>query len=91
MAEGHGPTSERFRKASEERLLQAYVDTGITATVVGGTLEERLEQMLDHLGLAPVMPVPMAAAMATQQRSARFDAVPLEGDNPQTGKKIQTR
>ncbi|MGK6353498.1 ATP/GTP-binding protein [Parapedobacter sp. DT-150] len=78
VADGHRPTSERFRRASEERLLQAYADTGIAATVVGGTLEERLEQLLDHLGLRPVVPVPEAAARAVRQRSARFDAVPLE-------------
>lgn len=78
VADGHRPTSERFRYASEERLLQAYSDTGITATVVGGTLEQRLANLLGHLGLSPVVPVHTAAAMAIQQRSTQFDAVPME-------------
>ena len=78
VADGHRPTSERFRNASEERLLQAYADTGITATVVGGTLEERVAQLLHHLSLPAVMPISEAAALAIRQRSMQFDAVPME-------------
>ncbi|RQP15258.1 MAG: ATP/GTP-binding protein [Parapedobacter sp.] len=78
VADGHRPTSERFRRASEERLLQAYSDCGIAATVVRGTLEERLEQLLGHLGLRPVMPVDKAAELADRYRGIRFDSVALE-------------
>ena len=78
VADGHRPTSERFRRASEERLLQAYADCGIAAVVVSGTLEDRLEQLLGHLDLPPVMPIAKAAGLAGRYRSNRFDAVPLE-------------
>ena len=78
VADGHRPTSERFRRASEERLLQAYTDCGIAVNVVSGTLEARLEQLLGHLGIRPVMPVAEAAALAIRGRQAKFDSVPLE-------------
>lgn len=78
VADGHRPTSERFRRASEERLLQAYTDCGIVATVVSGTLESRLEQLIGHLGLVPVMPIAKAAELASRYRSLMFDSVALE-------------
>ena len=78
VADGHRPTSERFRRASEERLLQAYTDCGIAVTVVSGSLEARLEQLLGHLGLTPVIPLDRAAALAVRSRRIQFDAVPLE-------------
>lgn len=84
VADGHRPTSERFREASEERLLQAYADTDITATVVGGTLEERVAQLLQHLSLPAVMPISEAAALAIRQRRVQFDAVPMEKQKTQT-------
>lgn len=78
VADGHRPTSERFCMASEGRLLQAYDALGIEATIVTGTLEARLEQLLGHLGIAPIIPIAQAAALATDRRRTGFDAVPLE-------------
>ncbi len=78
VADGHRPTSERFRMASEARLLEAYHELGIEAIPIGGTLEARLEQLLHHLGMTPAIPIAQAAALATGQRKRTFDAVPLE-------------
>jgi len=78
VADGHRPTSNRFREASEQRLLQTYDELGIRPITVNGSLEERLEQLLQHLGLPVVIPVHQAATRAVHVCRHRFDTVPLE-------------
>jgi hypothetical protein len=64
-ADGHRPVSERFRERSDHLLRTTLAALGIPCIVVGGTLEHRVERVVDELGLPRVTSV--AAAVATAQ------------------------
>ncbi|PRD54706.1 ATP/GTP-binding protein [Sphingobacterium gobiense] len=78
VSDGHRPTSERFREASEQLLLQTYDEMGIVPTIVSGNLDVRLSTIIDHLALSPVMPLEAAIRHAEDLRKKKFDSVVLE-------------
>lgn len=78
VADGHRPTSERFREASEKRLVQLYTELGITPVHLSGSIEERLVQALDLLQIDPVFPIDYCIRHAGLQRRAHFDSIQLE-------------
>ena len=78
VADGHRPTSERFRDASEKRLLKLYTELGIKPIHLSGSLEERLDQALNLLKIAPVFPIDYCIRHAALQCRKHFDSVQLE-------------
>ena len=64
VEDGHRPVSERFRERSDMMLRSTLGALGIPCIVVGGTLEYRLERIVDELGLPRVTSVVAAVAAA---------------------------
>lgn len=79
--DGHRPVSDSFRKQSEELLLNTYQELGITVFQAGGSMTERLEQIVTHLHLKPVMPINDAIQNAEIIRTNKFDYIKLEKSN----------
>ncbi|ERJ60889.1 hypothetical protein M472_19220 [Sphingobacterium paucimobilis HER1398] len=78
VADGHRPTSERFRTESEKRLLATYMEMGIQPIVLSGSIEERLSKALQILDITPQHPIAYYIDHSTQERRERFDQVHLE-------------
>src|SRR5690606_32711410 len=78
VEDGHRPTSERFRKVSEERLLACYNELNISPIIVSGTMCERLSHMLNHLNLEPLISLDLATHQAIELKNRNFDAITLE-------------
>ncbi|WP_140937597.1 ATP/GTP-binding protein [Sphingobacterium lumbrici] len=78
VADGHRPTSERFRTESESRLLQTYEQMGIAPLIVSGALEQRLTKILEVLQIDPLYPIDYCIRHAVLQRREQFDRVHLE-------------
>jgi hypothetical protein len=68
--DGHRPVNERFRRLADEGIAAAIDELGIPRHVVGGTLPERLNQIVDLFGFAPVMTVEEAIERAQQEYRA---------------------
>jgi hypothetical protein len=68
--DGHRPVNERFRRLADEGIAQAIDELGIPRHVVGGTLPERLNRIVDIFGFAPVMTVEEAIERAQQEYRA---------------------
>jgi len=72
VADGHRPVSERFRALSDELLLSTLQEYEIPYHVVGGTIPERLERIVEIFGFTPVMTIDEALA-ATAVDLAKLD------------------
>ena len=65
--DGHRPVSEKFRKASDDLLLETLDELGIPYHVVGGPIAERVTKVIDIFGLPTVMPVDEAIEIALER------------------------
>lgn len=81
VADGHRPTSERFRQESERRLLQTYKDMQIRPYIIHGTVEERLAHILDTLHIEPLYSLKDCIAKSVEIRTHTFDRIRLEDQN----------
>jgi nicotinamide riboside kinase len=77
-ADGHRPVSERFRTLSDELLIEALDELGVPYHVVGGTVRERIDKIVDIFGLPLVMPLDEAIDIA--QERVRTATEILEAD-----------
>jgi hypothetical protein len=68
--DGHRPVNERFRRLADEGIAAAIDELGIPRHVVGGTLPERLNKIVDLFGFAPVMTVDEAIDGAREEYRA---------------------
>lgn len=68
--DGHRPVNERFRTLADESIAQNIDALGIPRHVVGGTLPERLERIVEIFGFAPVTDVDKAIALAEDEYKA---------------------
>lgn len=64
VEDGHRPVNEKFRKLAEELLLKTVRDLGIPVHIVGGSIPERLEKIVDIFGFTPVMSIEEAISRA---------------------------
>jgi len=64
VEDGHRPVSERFRSLSDELLLKTLTDLDIKYTIVGGSIEERLEKIVKIFGFKKQMLFDEALALA---------------------------
>jgi len=76
--DGHRPVSEKFRRLSDELLIQTLDELGIPYHVVGGSVPERLERIIEIFGFPLVVPIDEAIARA--EVKVRADIEVLEKD-----------
>ncbi|MET7801824.1 ATP/GTP-binding protein [Streptomyces decoyicus] len=62
--DGHRPVSEKFRRLSDELLIQSLKELDIPFHVVGGSIPERLEKIIDIFDLPVVVPIEEAIEIA---------------------------
>jgi nicotinamide riboside kinase len=67
VADGHRPVSERFRELCDDLLTSTLEEYEIPYHVVGGTIPERLQRILDLFGFTPVMTVDQALALTAAE------------------------
>jgi hypothetical protein len=76
--DGHRPVSERFRRLSDDLLVEALEEIGLPYYVVGGSVRERLEKVVDIFGFSVVVPLDEAIDIARER--VRQDRESLEAD-----------
>lgn len=80
VADGHRPVNERFRTLADE-MIQDQVDAlGIPTFTAGGTVEDRLLAITDHLDLPRVIDLDEAVARARADYAAIDTRSELERD-----------
>lgn len=77
-ADGHRPVSEHFRRLSDELLIRTLQEMQIPYHVVGGSIKQRLEKIIQLCELPVVRPLDEAIEMALGQ--VRQDIEVLEAD-----------
>jgi len=72
--DGHRPVSEPFRLLSDRLLIETLDEIGVPYHVVGGSVHERIEKILQIHRLPLVVPIDEAIALA-QERVSQATAV----------------
>lgn len=62
--DGHRPVSEKFRRLSDQLLVEVLEEIGLPYHIVGGTIPERLERVIDIFDLPVVVPIDEAIEIA---------------------------
>lgn len=70
VEDGHRPVSEKFRRLSDELLVQTLDELGLPYHVVGGTVRDRVAKIVEIHGLPLAMPLDDAIALAEQRVGA---------------------
>lgn len=73
--DGHRPVSEKFRRLSDELLIQSLEEMGLPYHVVGGSIPERLEKIISIFDLPVVVPIDEAIALAQTRVEAAIDVL----------------
>jgi hypothetical protein len=68
--DGHRPMNENFRTTIDEMLFTTLIELDVPVHVVGGAFEERLDHIVDLLGLPTVMSRDEAIALAAADYAA---------------------
>jgi hypothetical protein len=68
--DGHRPVNERFRSMADEAIASTIDELGIPRHVIGGTLTERLNGIVETLGFTPVTDVRTAIERAQKEYQA---------------------
>lgn len=68
--DGHRPVSERFRKMTDELLLNTLDELGIQYYIVSGNIEERLKKIIEILNLKTHMDMKAAVELAYSETLA---------------------
>jgi AAA domain len=67
VADGHRPVNERFRSLADEMLLENLRELDIPYHIVGGSVPERLQKIVDIFGITPVVSIDEAIARAEEE------------------------
>lgn len=65
--DGHRPVSERYRQVSDALLIEALEELEIPYYRVGGSVQQRVERIVELLELPLVVPVPEAIEQASDR------------------------
>jgi hypothetical protein len=65
--DGHRPVSEKYRRVADRLLIETLAELEIPYWVVGGTMAERVEKILDLFHLPTVVPLDEAVGLATER------------------------
>ncbi len=66
VEDGHRPVNERFRSLADEMLLKVLGELRIPVHIVGGSVAERLQKIVDIFGFTPQMSVAEAITRAEE-------------------------
>lgn len=66
VKDGHRPLSEGFRSYSDSLLDSSVKELGIPLLRVSGSLEERLEQIIDYIDVKPVISIEEAVTLGKE-------------------------
>lgn len=80
VKDGHRPVNEKFRILSESYLLRTLQELKLTYVIVGGSIQERLEEIVNYLGIPIQMPIEDAISLAYEETEKR-NAIELEYNN----------
>lgn len=69
--DGHRPVNEKFRKLSNDYLIHTLKELGTPYIVVGGSIEDRLEEIIRQLNLPVRMTIEEAVALAKAETCKR--------------------
>jgi hypothetical protein len=75
VRDGHRPVNERFRALADQMLLGVLEELNIPVQVIGGSIPERLEKIVDVFGLPARMSIAEAIARA-EEDYAKIDTTP---------------
>ncbi|MFF2149159.1 AAA family ATPase [Kitasatospora sp. NPDC058190] len=64
VADGHRPMNDQFRRLCDEMLLDSFAEMGMPYHVIGGTIAERLQQIVKLFDLPALIPVDEAIRRA---------------------------
>ena len=67
VEDGHRPVSKLFRSRSNDLLIETLKELDIPYFLVGGTINERLEKIVDIYSLKPVMTADEAINLAKKE------------------------
>jgi AAA domain len=73
--DGYRPGSEKYRTMADQMLRDALEELKLPYYVVGGTVQERVERIVELLDLPLVMPVDEAIPIATARISCSRDMI----------------
>ncbi|PEL99146.1 ATP/GTP-binding protein [Bacillus cereus] len=83
VEDGHRPVSERFRRLSDELLISTLEELDIKYHIVSGTIEERLEKIMEIYGFSPVMDIKKAIELAIEETSQMQTEIEVEEQSVQ--------
>lgn len=70
VLDGHRPVSESFRRFSEDQLLARFEKIGLPMHIVGGSVIERVEAIVEKFQLPTVMSAAQALRIVNQRTTA---------------------
>lgn len=73
--DGHRPVSEKYRTLSDREIIKSFKKLGFDPFIVNGSVQQRLEKIVQHYDLAVVMDVDKAIEKAKEQIKTNREAV----------------
>ena len=73
--DGHRPVSEKYRRLSDQEIITSFKNLGFSPYPVKGSIPDRLEAIISHLGLTKTMSIDKAIELAQQQIKKNREAV----------------
>lgn len=91
--DGHRPVSEKFRRLSDELLIQSLDELGIPYHIVGGSIPERIEKIVQIFDLPVVVPIEDAIEQAKVRVEHALDVLHSDAryHEAQRGKSLRRR
>ncbi|MFT8425377.1 MAG: AAA family ATPase [Liquorilactobacillus sp.] len=65
--DGHRPVSEKYRKLSDQEIVNSFKDIGFSPYYVKGSISNRLETIINYLELTKIMSIDNAITLAQQK------------------------
>lgn len=73
--DGHRPVSEEYRNLSDVALQEAFTNIGIAPTIIGGSQQQRITDIIKTFDLPVVVPIEKAIQMAEEKIATNREAV----------------
>lgn len=72
---GHRPVSEKYRTLSDMEVIKSFRELSFSPFIVRGSIQQRLEKIVQHYDLSVVMDVDEAIEKAQEQIKTNREAV----------------
>jgi nicotinamide riboside kinase len=90
-SDGHRPVSEKYRRVSDQLLIDVLDELEIPYYVVGGTVRDRVQTVIDLLGIPVEVPVDQAIEIADQSIRRSREMVAERQISTQAPKSLRRR